>query len=267
MNRHAARAMPMDNGGMSTSSRLSDRVAERLRALIAERGLKPGDRLPAERALAAELGVSRTSLREAIAGLASQGLLMARVGGGTYVQPPATPRAVEALVPYLPLFQGDPQYRFDVLEIRHALEGMAAWHAAQRATDEDRQRIRAAFQTMLDAHGKDDPAGEASADAGFHLSIVEASHNLVLLQVMRGLFDLLQTNISQSREKLYLSPRTFEPLSSQHRELMDGVLAGDPERARAAACDHLEFVHSSLRTFDEDEARRARASRLPPSHG
>ncbi len=265
---HAARALQMDNGGMSPSSRLSDRVAERLRALISERGLRPGDRLPAERALAVELGISRTSLREAIARLASQGLLTARVGGGTYVHlPTAVHAATDPLLPYLPLFQGDPQYRFDVLEMRHALEGMAAWHAAQRATDEDRQRIRAAFQTMLDAHGKDDPAGEASADAGFHLSIVEASHNLVLLQVMRGLFDLLQTNISQSREKLYLSPRTFEPLSSQHRELMDGVLAGDPERARAAACDHLEFVHSSLRTLDEDEARRARASRLPPSHG
>ena len=57
---------------------------------------------------------------------------------------------------------------------------------------------------MMDAHGKDDPAGEAEADAAFHLSIAEASHNLVLLQVMRGLFELHQTNISQSREALYL---------------------------------------------------------------
>ena len=253
-----------------TPQRVSDRVATQLRALVEERQLQPGERLPAERTLAVQLGVSRTALREAIAQLSSQGLLVARVGGGTFVAEPAA-RARQAieepLAPYLPLFQGDPEYRFDVLEIRHALEGAAAWHAALRATAEDRARIARAFATMMDAHGKDDPAGEASADADFHLSIAEASHNLVLLQVMRGLFDLLQTNISQSREKLYLSPRTFEPLSSQHRELMDGVLAGDPERARAAACDHLEFVHSSLRTLDEDEARRARASRLPPSHG
>jgi GntR family L-lactate dehydrogenase operon transcriptional regulator len=136
----------------------------------------------------------------------------------------------EPLAPYLPLFQGDPEYRFDVLEIR-ALEGATAWHAALRATDEDRTRIAQAFQTMMDAHGKDDPTGEAEADAAFHLSIAEASHNLVLLQVMRGLFELLQTNISQSREKLYTSARTFSPLSDQHREMMDAVLAGDPERA------------------------------------
>ncbi len=254
-----------DNGGMKPI-RLSDRVAEQLRDLINERRLQPGDRLPAERALALELGISRTALREAIAQLASQGLLRARVGGGTYVQGPPPPErmVVEPLLPYLPLFQGDPEYRFDVLEIRHALEGATAWHAAQRATDPDRARIREAFEAMMAAHGKHDPAGEARADAAFHLSIAEASHNLILLQVMRGLFELLQSNISQNREKLYTSPRTFEPLSVQHREMMEAVLAGDPERARNAAQDHLEFVHSSLRTIDEDEARRARASRLPP---
>ncbi len=152
---------------MSTQ-RISDKVAAQLRGLVQEHRLQPGDRLPAERTLAVQLGVSRTALREAIAQLASQGLLTARVGGGTYVAEPAA-RARQALdeplAPYLPLFQGDPEYRFDVLEIRHALEGATAWHAAARATDEDRTRIAQAFQTMMDAHGKDDPTGEAEADA------------------------------------------------------------------------------------------------------
>ncbi len=250
--------------------RISDKVALQLRALVDDNGLQPGDRLPAERVLSVQLGVSRTALREAIAQLSSQGLLQARLGGGTYVCAPrarALAAIEEPLAPYLPLFQGDPEYRFDVLEIRHALEGATAWHAALRADEADRTRIRQAFQVMLDAHGHDDPAGEARADADFHLSIAEASHNLVLLQVMRGLFDLLQANISQSREKLYTSPRTFSPLSDQHREMMDAVLAGDPERARAAAHAHLEFVHTTLRGLDEDDARRARASRLPSRHG
>ncbi|KAG0770688.1 hypothetical protein G6F22_017190 [Rhizopus arrhizus] len=183
---------------MSTQ-RISDKVAAQLRGLVQEQRLQPGDRLPAERALAVQLGVSRTALREAIAQLASQGLLTARVGGGTYVAEPAA-RARQALdeplAPYLPLFQGDPEYRFDVLEIRHALEGATAWHAALRATDEDRTRIAQAFQTMMDAHGKDDPTGEAEADAAFHLSIAEASHNLVLLQAREALHlgeDLLAT--------------------------------------------------------------------------
>lgn len=104
-----------DNDGMK-NERLSDKVAAQLRGLVSTQNLQPGDRLPAERALAVQLGVSRTALREAIAQLASQGLLTARVGGGTYVAEPAA-RARQAidepLMPYLPLFQGDPEYRFD----------------------------------------------------------------------------------------------------------------------------------------------------------
>jgi GntR family L-lactate dehydrogenase operon transcriptional regulator len=241
--------------------RVSDRVAAQLRQLIQARSLKAGDRLPAERALALELAVSRSALREAIAQLASQGLLVSRVGGGTYVQPAALGWQERRIVaPLSALVQDHPDYAFDVLEIRHALEGEAAWHAAQRATAEDHARIVARFEAMQAAHGQGDHAAEARADADFHLS-----HNLVLLQVMRGLFDLLQSSIWESREKLYLSPRTFEPLSQQHRALMDAIVAGDAPRARDAAQAHLHFVHTSLRALDEDQARRVRASRLPTS--
>lgn len=80
-----------DNDGMK-NERLSDKVAAQLRGLVSTQNLQPGDRLPAERALAVQLGVSRTALREAIAQLASQGLLTARVGGGTtWPNPPRAP--------------------------------------------------------------------------------------------------------------------------------------------------------------------------------
>ncbi|WP_093141717.1 transcriptional regulator LldR [Pseudoxanthomonas sp. GM95] len=244
--------------------RVADRVAAELRALVQTCGLKAGDRLPAERALAQELSVSRSALREAIAQLASQGLLVSRVGGGTYVQAAALGWQEQRIVaPLSALVQDNPDYAFDVLEIRHALEGEAAWQAALRATDEDRARIVACFEAMQTAHGHGDHQAEARADAAFHLSIAEASHNLVLLQVMRGLFELLQASIRESREKLYLSPRTFEPLSQQHRALMDAIVAGDAQRARDAAQAHLRFVHTSLRALDEDQARRLRAARRP----
>ena len=159
-------------------------------------------------------------------------------------EPAARAQALdEPLAPYLPLFQGDPEYRFDVLEIRHALEGATAWHAALRATDEDRTRIAQAFQTMMDAHGKNDPSGEAEADAAFHLSIAEASHNLVLLQVMRGLFELLQTNISQSREKLYTSARTFAAVRPAPRDDGRGAGRRPRTRARRRACPPRVRAH------------------------
>lgn len=238
--------------------RLSDQIAEQLETMIATQGLKAGDRLPAERQLAEQLEVSRPSLREAIQKLISKGLLVSRAGGGTYIQDVATAGQTDPLVT---LFRENPEYRFDVLEIRHVIEGNAAWYAALRATDEDKQQIRERFEAMIAQHGSPDPMDEARADAAFHLSIVEASHNLVSLHIMRNLFELLQNSISHNLDKLYTQARVFDPLSQQHRELMEAVLASDPERARQAAEQHLAFVEDSLKSIDADEARKVRSLR------
>lgn len=238
--------------------RLSDQIAEQLETMIVTQGIKAGERLPAERQLAEQLQVSRPSLREAIQKLISKGLLISRAGGGTYVQ---DMHQLGTTDPLVTLFQDNPEYRFDVLEIRHALEGHAAWYAALRATNEDKHIIQKRFDDMLAQHGSPDPMDEARADAAFHLAIVEASHNLVLLHVMRGLFELLQNSISHNLDKLYTQPRVFEPLSAQHRELMEAVVASDPERARKAAEEHLAFVEDSLKTIDADEARKIRSLR------
>ena len=238
--------------------RLADTIAEKLETMIVEGSLKPGDRLPAERTLAESFGVSRPSLREAIQKLQSKGLLKTRPGGGTTVESSLNPEFVDPLVSF---FKEHPESRFDVLEVRHSLEGNAAWHAAIRATDEDKVRIRECYERMIELHGSEDPLDEAKADAEFHLSIVEASHNLVLLHMMRGLFSLLQNSISHNLGKLYTVPRVFKPLSNQHRVLMEAVIAGEPEKARQAAQNHLAFVEDSLQNIDQEEVRKTRSLR------
>ena len=236
--------------------RLSEIVAEKLERMIADGSLSPGDRLPAERALSEDFGVSRPSLREAIQKLISKGLLFTRPGGGTFVEASI---ATNFNDPMLAMFRENPEYRFDVLEIRHALEGNAAYYAALRATDEDKEKIRSNYDKMIAVHGSEDPMDEARADSAFHLSIVEASHNLVLLHVMRGLFELLQNSISHNLDKLYTLPRTFSPLSSQHKALMEAVIEGRPEDARCAAQNHLAFVEDKIKEIDADEARKVRS--------
>lgn len=249
---------------MNKPLRLVDQLADQLETMISSQQLPSGARLPAERQLAGQLDVSRTSLREAIQKLVSRGVLESRPGGGTFVRTPARQWRSEVIVdPLTELFQQDPEYRFDVLEIRHALEASAAWHAAQRATEDDKLRIRQHFERMLEASASGGIERDAHADAAFHLAIAEAAHNLVLLQVMRGLFDLLLANVSQNLSVLYGLPRVSEQLASQHRELMDAIVDGDPERARNAALQHLEYVHSTLRREQEDQARRERSHRLP----
>lgn len=236
----------------------------RLCAWITEHQLEPGMRLPSERALAAEFGSSRSSLREAIQQLISSGVLISKRGGGTWLRQPQQPWSEQRIVePIRQLLAEDPDYRYDILEARHAIEASTAWHAALRATEADKERLAYAFDALLMIKQSDDADLAAQADLRFHLAIAEASHNVVLLQTMRGFFDLLQSSVLHSRQRMYTHPVIFNRLNEQHQAMFDAVMAGDAEAARQAAMDHLGFVHTTMKTLHEDEARQARITRLP----
>ncbi len=133
----------------------------------------------------------------------------------------------------------------------------------KRATPEDKEKLQARFNATLRVKESDDPDLAAQADVRFHLAIAEASHNVVLLQTMRGFFDLLQSSVMQSRQRMYTMPTIFARLTGQHSELLQAILAGEPDRARRAAMAHLGFVHSTIKNLHENEARQARSMRLP----
>ncbi|WJY14011.1 transcriptional regulator LldR [Pectobacteriaceae bacterium CE90] len=247
-----------------SAPRLADHLVEQVKALIHERKLDAGMRLPAERQLATELGVSRSSLREAIQKLISEGVLISRRGGGTYVRYEREPWSEQRIVqPLKTLVENDPGYRYDILEARHAIEASTAWHAAMRATEADKEKLRACFDATLKFKESDNPDLAAQADVRFHLAIAEASHNVVLLQTMRGFFDLLQSSVMHSRQRMYTVPTIFAHLTEQHDELLQAILDGDPERASKAARAHLGFVHTTIKNLHEDEARQSRITRLP----
>lgn len=244
--------------------RLSDEVASRVRALIEEQQLEAGMKLPAERQLAVRLGVSRNSLREALAKLVSEGVLISRRGGGTFVRWQHEAWSEQNIVqPLKTLLADDPDYSFDILEARHAIEASTAWHAAMRATSADKEKIRLCFE----ATQSEDPDLASQADVRFHLAIAEASHNVVLLQTMRGFFDVLQSSVKQSRQRMYLVPPVFSQLTEQHQAVLDAIIAGDADGARKAMMAHLSFVHTTIKQFDEDQARQARITRLPGDPG
>jgi DNA-binding FadR family transcriptional regulator len=238
--------------------RIADTIARKLEIMILEGVLKPGEKLPSERQLAEKLGVSRPSLREAIQKLAARNLLKTRRGGGTYVDESLNPSFTE---PLLEIFLQRPETRYDILEVRHALEGLAAYYAAMRRTEADKTIIRERYETMMEMHNRDDPMAEAKADTEFHLAIAEAADNVVLLHVMRDLFTLLRESISFSLDKLYAKPGIYKLLREQHHALMTAVVEGQPDRARQAAHDHLAFVEETLQNLAREEARRERALR------
>ncbi len=169
--------------------KISDVIMEQLEAMILEGSLKPGQKLPPERELALQFEVSRPSLREALQKLAARGLIIIRQGGGSYVAESVGNSFVD---PLSQLFASHPEAQYDLLEFRHALEGVTAYYAALRCTQTDRERLRACHEYLQEAHDAKQFAKETKADADFHLAIAEASHNAVLLHTMRALFTLLQ---------------------------------------------------------------------------
>jgi GntR family transcriptional repressor for pyruvate dehydrogenase complex len=239
-------------------TRISDAVAEDLEARILEGSLKPGDRLPGERELAVELGVSRPSLREAIQKLVSKGLLTTRHGGGTFV----TDRLEAPFVdPWQEMLDGHPMLQSDLLEFRHMLEGQAAFLAAERATEADIKRLDAAYAALDVGYDADDFTRCIDADVAFHQAIAEAAHNVLIAHVTASLLRVIHGHISRNLEHLYARPQRWTQLQGQHRAVWAAIREHRPLDAAKAARAHMEFVMQSMADTEKEVARRDRAQR------
>lgn len=257
--------------------RVSEKVAQQLQRMINQTNLNIGDRLPSERQLCEQFQVSRSSLREAIQQLNAQGILESRIGDGTYIKQLPHLSSQNSIIntenslvlhPIIPvelfsdLIHQDSSYRFDVQEARLILESGTAYYAAERATEQDKAKIRYYYEQISHYQSLGDNEQAAIQDANFHLAIAEASHNLVLIQMMKELFDLLQFNILLGRRKVYTEPTRFDQLHQQHFDVMTAIEQKNAIQARNHVCHHIEFVIQQVRSIDEAEARRKRAYRL-----
>ena len=238
--------------------KISDVIAEQLEGMIIEGTLKPGQKLLAERELAKQFEVSRPSLREALQKLEAKGLLESRQGGGTFVSAEIGASFTE---PLFDLLAKHHEFSYDLLEFRHAMEGISAYYAALRGTDTDKARIQNCYDELLKAHASEDGAREAKADAEFHMSIAEAAHNAILLHIMRGLLSLLQQSIELSFETLYTKNEVRAAIPAQHESLLRAILNSNPQEAREAAHHHIAFVEESLQKLNQEKSRIDRSLR------
>ena len=238
--------------------RISDAVASTLERRILEGSLKPGDRLPAERELATELGVSRPSLREAIQKLASKGLVQSRQGGGTFVT-----AALESSFfdPWQEMMGSYPNLREDMLEFRRMIEGQAAEWAAERATDADLQRIGLSFQNLQAAFESDDTEKRSDADIAFHQAVGDASHNVLVGHLSAALLRLMHDNIRLNLGELKTVPAASSLLMRQHAAIHTAIVERKPQAARSAAETHIDFVRETLAQTLRSVARRETAER------
>ncbi|MGB5556443.1 MAG: FCD domain-containing protein [Paracoccaceae bacterium] len=236
------------------SEKLSQSVVRQIELLILRGILRPGERLPAERELSERLDVSRPSLRDAVAELQARGLLVSRAGSGVFVADVLGSAFSPALVR---LFGSHTEAVFDYIAFRRDMEGLAAERAARLASATDLQVVAAVFAKMEAAHSKRNPNEEARLDADFHMSIIEASHNVIMLHMMRSMYDLLREGVFYNRSVMFKQRTTRSALLDQHRAINAALQARDPAAARAAVEAHLDYVEAALtdqQKYEKNEA-------------
>lgn len=236
------------------AEKLSTAVIRQIELLILRGILRPGERLPSERELSETLGVSRPSLREAVAELQERGLLASRAGAGIFVADVLGSAFSPALVQ---LFSEHDTAVFDYLDFRRDMEGLAAERAARLASDTDLQVIDTIYQKMETAHSKRNPSDEAALDATFHMAIIEAAHNVIMLHMMRSMFDLLREGVFYNRQIMFKQRTTRDTLLDQHRQINSALQDRDPESARKAVTQHLDYVEAALRTEQRADQHEA----------
>lgn len=210
--------------------RLYRQIADQIRLLIRSGEFPLGQRLPAERDLAAQFGVSRPSVREALIALEVEGLVEVRVGSGIYVRSrEAEPTARRVDTEHGP---------FEIMGARQLIEGELAASAAQRMNAEQIEGLRDALR-----HMEGDIARGAlpiQGDRLFHLRLAEASENAPLVRIVGSLFDERNNPLFAQLGAHFESEPTWRTAVAEHQAVIDAIAAHQPEAARAAMQVHLQ---------------------------
>lgn len=205
---------------------------EELESLIHSGAWPVGTKLPAERALSSQLNCSRAALREHLQKLQACGLIQIKRGAGSVVSEAAPS-------PLLSLLAQSPRSRQELLAVRTALDGLAAQGAATLATDRELAAIRKQHRHFADAVTSRDSEAMGRYDAGFHLAIAAASHNKVLVEVVRSLREALEASIAISSSRLFEQVNFGHSVLEQHSEIVAAIGRREPESAKAAAERHV----------------------------
>lgn len=217
---------------------LTDQAADLLRRRLADGEWEVGAKLPGETTLATELGVGRSTVREALRILAGQGLLRAKQGAGVYVERTSPVVAWETVV------RG--QAVAEVVEVRNAIEVEAARLAAARATAADVDAMRRALDRRAAAFTAGDRAFVA-ADIDVHRAVVAAAHNAVLAELFETFVPRLTEAMVDMVDLLGIRRHDPGPDADDHRALVDAVAAGDADAAVRISRAHLDAMLAAVR--------------------
>ncbi|HHW02550.1 MAG TPA: FadR family transcriptional regulator [Thermoanaerobacterales bacterium] len=225
------------------SEKLSEKVIKEFEEMIEKGALKPGDKLPSERDLSQQMGISRGILREALRTLESKGYINRKPGGGTYIREltysqNTGQKLINALkhATYL-----------DLLEIREILEQKIVELAVERATDEDILEMEKILEHCQNANEYD-----PKMDHAFHLSIASATKNALMANFMAANLELIKDITTRTHN----NPNRLKEMINEHKKIMDAIKARNAEKAQKALLEHLHNVRKAIeKSFEETEEK------------
>ena len=212
-----------------------EQVAEQIQRLVAEGTLKPGDQLPPERELAAQFGVGRSSLRDAIRTLETMGLVESRHGAGTVIRDLDTDALV---VPLASALLRKRALVAELLEVRMMIEPALAARAAKNASPDEVAKLEEILKRQREKMRRGEQPIEE--DSEFHAALMHAARNTVVLRVMDVLMDLLR----ESRARSLQTPGRLEKSYAGHVRILRAIKNRDGAAAEEAVRRHLNEVQA-----------------------
>lgn len=221
--------------------RLSDSAVDQIMDLVRSGQLQSGAKLPAERELITRLGVSRTSLREAIRILETLGVLRVVPGRGTWVREDCLQPQIGEVVSWIPSHAADVMQLF---EMRETLEVRAAQLAAERASQENLIAMSVAVQRLMEAIDRADEEAMLLADRDFHESVGAASGNALLADVLTSVSQMVRS----TRRALLAIPGRPHSVLKEHQAILTAVLGRNSRAAGKAMLNHVTKAQEAART-------------------
>ena len=222
------------------TSKIPDEVYKQIVSMISSGQLKPGQKLPPEREMASDLGISRQSIREALYRAETMGLIEVRQGEGSFV----LSSVLESLKPPLTiLLEEEVERIFEFLEVRKLIEGWCAEKASTEATAEDLKKMEEILAKM-ERIALADKEWE-KVDVEFHVSVAAATHNVIAMHIMDALKDTF--NAFFRFRQVITKPDKKDLILQHHNEIFKAIRERDPSLAKRKIVDHLDFIEKKLK--------------------
>jgi len=223
-------------------------VAEQIIAAIKQGDFPVGSKLPSENELAERMGVSRPTIREALAALTAVGLIESKPGSGNYVRNGTA--LIDTIGNEAVLVLENEDSCIEIMEARGLFEPPVAGLAAQKRTEEDIENLKAVHARLQELAKEGDPDAYLDADKEFHLAVIAAAHNNLVSNVLVPLINTMDQKLYREfTSHYYFKDRMgLQEVAGLHDKILAAIIASDPDRAAAEMREHWERMQEVVST-------------------